>query len=326
MRYGYRSKVRVGKAENHRTISDKKDKLEMIEREEEIIEEITTENDSIPHFDAKVDQPNRKIVFKNPRGGQHELNKPKPKSNKNQVIKEPLNKHAKWAKLLGILSLFSPYTVTMVLGPMLIYVSLKALKEIKKSNEKGLGIAKFGLITGIITTLILAGFTVFGGSLESGIALIIIGLIVNLFLYVRIVGGGFKYQYRKIRNRIYSKITPLDFITRLSLFLSFIFCLGTLTAPFLYITCGLGPITLILGIRSLVNIPKDYKVRRTLAIFCIIIGLLGTIACIWFGLQNSNDLAGAIIIGLTILVGVLSTLVGIISVLLMAKFKHRKKA
>ena len=97
------------------------------------------------------------------------------------VDKEPINYYAKWAFTFGLISLIAG----ILLAPVTFYLGKKALKEVKRNNEKGIGRAWFGLGIGLIS-LVINLFVFLIAFFEAPLivlALLLLVLLLNRFIY-----------------------------------------------------------------------------------------------------------------------------------------------
>lgn len=161
--YGHRAKVRVGKHEDPTSVY-KKDKTD--KPAEETLE--IDQSELSASLDSLVDPKSRWQTFNynqvnksNEIVGSKQIDKPKDKKDAKSIAKQrpdktPINYYAKWAFILGLISLVGAvFVIPFAIGPLALFLGIKALKEIRKSGERGKGMAYFGLTIGFIFTLII---------------------------------------------------------------------------------------------------------------------------------------------------------------------------
>lgn len=322
-RYGYRSKVNTSKKENYQFKTDKKELLhaEKTETAEEII------SASLEKFQLIIISPNLNSININQDSIQTLKQDKKSKNFKKEKKsefrdkeKQPINYYAKWALIMGLISLtVIPFILPIILGPLDILLGITALINIKKTIEKGKGRAIFAVLIGITLTALMV--YIFFFEIEFPIlfpliiAFYILGLNLLLFSMIKL---GNKNPANK---ELVEKRSPLDKSTRNFIIATGIFAILTLAGSFLIITFGFGPITIMMAAKALKNIPKGKSNGKTIAIISLIVGILGTIAVFIFVPWLSNidgnydggyDIFYMIVALTTILITLIFTLAGFI--------------
>lgn len=187
-RYGYLSKVRAHPRE---LIPPKDKQIPSIDKDSEKINEVlTSSTDKLPSIismplpallEVKSDTINSYV-------NTHQPDKKKNKLSFREKEKSTINRYVKWALVLGIIGLFSyPLVLPSAVGAVLLYSSIKALKQISQTPQRGKGIAIFGLVVGVLTTALFLLFIVWVAieiGLLTTLILLLIAISINLFLYL----------------------------------------------------------------------------------------------------------------------------------------------
>lgn len=290
-RYGYLSKVRVGSTHKQQLGKDKIDKL----NSEEAIEIDEEDNSTIASNDSNIILLNNSL-FKNykeikskqaPKHKKQEIDKKKLLKKFSKGAETNINYYAKWALIMGVISLLAfPLIIPAFLGPVDILLGIIALKQIKKSGEKGKGRAIYAILIGsFFTILLIVLFIVntFGMYPLLPIPvmfLIAIGvLIFNLIWYILIINGNKNPANKEqVENR-----NAINKRTKKLLIIAFFYAFLTALFSVLIIGLAFGPSTWILSQRALKRMPYDGRNLRFITQLVMILGILATLLLVVLG-------------------------------------------
>ncbi len=188
-RYGYLSKVRVEKSQKQESKNKLTEPFIITDETYEIDKNVNVSNDSLPDLNCFRSSLIPKLKLNTPFKSQIQADIPSNKQAKKRIddSARPINIFAKWSLILGIIGLFSyPLILPCLIGPVLLFASIRALKQIKDSGESGKEMAVFGFIVGVITSCLLALFVV-ALFVELGwlygLILLVIAVLSNFLLF-----------------------------------------------------------------------------------------------------------------------------------------------
>ncbi|MFY8020222.1 MAG: DUF4190 domain-containing protein [Bacteroidia bacterium] len=201
--YGYRAKIRVNQNPSSALKNHKESKPSPKEfKSDEPDPNLSATADSslspqVFHHAPKYNQEQLSIREKSP-ASHSKKNKTKALQLKKNKAKPPINYYAKRSLFLGLISFFAfPLLITAALGPLALFLGLKARKEIKNNQERGKGMATIGLILGAIVSISILVALVFMVIDESAIevflllamSLLLLLFLLNLLVYYSIINS-----------------------------------------------------------------------------------------------------------------------------------------
>lgn len=317
-RYGYLSKVRVGKVPKQETKNKIAEQHVITNESSESDKNVIASNDSLPDLNSFRSTLIPRVKLFPPFQHQIKADKSDNKQAKKKTVDSsiPINIFAKWSLILGIVGLFSyPLVIPCIIGPILIYASTKALKQIKLSRERGKGMAVFGLIIGILTSILLI-FSLAAIIIEIGflygLLFFLAFALVSLILFIILKSRKSTSELNAIKEKERNRKGPVDKATRHFIAFAIIFAMLTLSYGYFIFGGGFGPITFMFARRAINYIPEKRKILKIITLISLIIGILGTIEIFvaFVLLFPPTSLLTAILLTLTLFFGILFTLLG----------------
>lgn len=113
----------------------------------------------------------------------HKKKEPKP-------TKPPFNYYAKWALIIGLISLLgSPIIIPGALAPLALFLGIKSLKQIRKKTERGKAFAILAIVIGAILSLIIfiSFWPVLFTTFETAWFILVAALYGSIFLLNKLV-------------------------------------------------------------------------------------------------------------------------------------------